>query len=464
MAVLFKGPLDFLKILLDLQDSIVQRFHEGNSKETQTVGTKSSNVILHMNPHGISAYYHTIITSYVSLEQYGFCDSHLLVLNSFVTPVSFDISCFNQGIHVPYHGGASATDNTIQINGSRFDKNLTCQAVYREPVHLWDKATGKFTDFNTSFPFAIDSHVEFLPGDGLSFFLVPNGSNILPGPNDGPLDLTKNQTVALEIVDLPNYWDPSMQPVGINNKSVRVVKYVRCFISDTKRASVSIIFSSSTELLCIFLIHDAYPDFSGNSTLCRVVDLRAYLPEWVIVGFSAVVRESESVQIHSIYSWQFYSSLKVVEAEKTGAGSLGGLPSSSIAGCKKRRKLNLAAKSAIAGCVLIGGACFLIGGYILLRLRSHKKTDRGRQNNVVADDNVVMDSPTDDELEKGTGPKRFSYSELENATNGFADEGKLGQGGFGDVYRGVLSDLNLHVAVKRISKNPDKEEKSTSRR
>lgn len=234
-------------------------------------------------------------------------------------------------------------------------------------MHLWDKATGKFTDFNTSFSFAVDSHVEFLPGDGLSFFLVPNGSDILPGPNDGPLNLTKNQTVALEIVDLPNYWDPSMQPVGINNKSVRVVKYVRCFISDTKRASVSIIFSASTELLCIFLIHDAYPDFSGNSTLCRVVDLRAYLPEWVIVGFSAVVRESESVQIHSIYSWQFYSSLKVVEAEKTGAGSLGGLPSSSIAGCKKRRKLNLAAKSAIAGCVLIGGACFLIGGYILLR-------------------------------------------------------------------------------------------------
>ncbi|RVX23447.1 Seed lectin [Vitis vinifera] len=348
MAVLFKGPLDFLKILLDLQDSIVQRFHEGNSKETQTVGTKS---------------------------------------------ISFDISCFNQGIHVPYHGGASATDNTIQINGSRFDKNLTCQAVYREPVHLWDKATGKFTDFNTSFSFAVDSHVEFLPGDGLSFFLVPNGSDILPGPNDGPLNLTKNQTVALEIVDLPNYWDPSMQPVGINNKSVRVVKYVRCFISDTKRAM-------------------------ETRPFCRVVDLRAYLPEWVIVGFSAVVRESESVQIHSIYSWQFYSSLKVVEAEKTGAGSLGGLPSSSIAGCKKRRKLNLAAKSAIAGCVLIGGACFLIGGYILLRLRSHKKTDRGRQNNVVADDNVVMDSPTDDELEKGTGPKRFSYSELENATVG----------------------------------------------
>ncbi|XP_057991348.1 L-type lectin-domain containing receptor kinase IX.1-like [Hevea brasiliensis] len=56
----------------------------------------------------------------------------------------------------------------------------------------------------------------------------------------------------------------------------------------------------------------------------------------------------------------------------------------------------------------------------------------------------------DHEFEQGIGPKRFSYQQLVQATNNFAEEGKLGQGGFGGVYRGYLS--NLSVAVKRVSK------------
>jgi serine/threonine protein kinase len=34
----------------------------------------------------------------------------------------------------------------------------------------------------------------------------------------------------------------------------------------------------------------------------------------------------------------------------------------------------------------------------------------------------------------------------------FNDEEKLGQGGFGGVYRGFLRDSNSFVAVKRVSK------------
>ncbi|PUZ67845.1 hypothetical protein GQ55_3G466500 [Panicum hallii var. hallii] len=58
-------------------------------------------------------------------------------------------------------------------------------------------------------------------------------------------------------------------------------------------------------------------------------------------------------------------------------------------------------------------------------------------------------------LEQGTGvtgPRRFSYDELAAATNNFSDDRKLGQGGFGSVYRGFLEDLNLHMAIKRVSK------------
>jgi serine/threonine protein kinase len=62
------------------------------------------------------------------------------------------------------------------------------------------------------------------------------------------------------------------------------------------------------------------------------------------------------------------------------------------------------------------------------------------------------DPAMEDDFEKGTGPKRFRYGELAIATDNFSDENKLGEGGFGSVYRGHLKDMNLDVAIKRVSK------------
>ncbi len=45
----------------------------------------------------------------------------------------------------------------------------------------------------------------------------------------------------------------------------------------------------------------------------------------------------------------------------------------------------------------------------------------------------------------------FSLKELEKATNGFADDQKLGVGGFGTVYKGTM-ESGLIVAVKRTNK------------
>ncbi|KAK9938011.1 hypothetical protein M0R45_014773 [Rubus argutus] len=51
------------------------------------------------------------------------------------------------------------------------------------------------------------------------------------------------------------------------------------------------------------------------------------------------------------------------------------------------------------------------------------------------------------------GPARkFSYNELAYATGNFAEGEKLGEGGFGGVYRGFIKDLNSYVAVKKISR------------
>ncbi|KAK3130973.1 hypothetical protein QOZ80_6BG0500410 [Eleusine coracana subsp. coracana] len=43
----------------------------------------------------------------------------------------------------------------------------------------------------------------------------------------------------------------------------------------------------------------------------------------------------------------------------------------------------------------------------------------------------------------------FSYKELHAATNGFSDENKLGEGGFGSVYWGKTTD-GLQIAVKKL--------------
>ncbi|KAJ0854249.1 putative protein kinase RLK-Pelle-L-LEC family [Helianthus annuus] len=57
-----------------------------------------------------------------------------------------------------------------------------------------------------------------------------------------------------------------------------------------------------------------------------------------------------------------------------------------------------------------------------------------------------------EDLEQGAGPKRFSYRDLALATNNFTDDLKLGEGGFGCVYRGFLTRERRLVAVKKISK------------
>ncbi|KAK4411833.1 putative LRR receptor-like serine/threonine-protein kinase [Sesamum angolense] len=47
------------------------------------------------------------------------------------------------------------------------------------------------------------------------------------------------------------------------------------------------------------------------------------------------------------------------------------------------------------------------------------------------------------------GPNIYSYKDLKAATNNFSEENKLGEGGFGDVYKATLKNGNI-IAVKKL--------------
>ncbi|KAK8695311.1 hypothetical protein V6N13_000477 [Hibiscus sabdariffa] len=53
--------------------------------------------------------------------------------------------------------------------------------------------------------------------------------------------------------------------------------------------------------------------------------------------------------------------------------------------------------------------------------------------------------------------RMFTYKELHTATNGFCDDNKLGEGGFGSVYWGKTSD-GLQIAVKKLKSMTSKAE------
>ncbi|XP_024318783.1 L-type lectin-domain containing receptor kinase IX.1 isoform X3 [Brachypodium distachyon] len=92
-----------------------------------------------------------------------------------------------------------------------------------------------------------------------------------------------------------------------------------------------------------------------------------------------------------------------------------------------------------------------MGPLLWFLLRRHQRLKRMSREQEV---DTFDDEPSlEYEFEQGTGPKRIRYGDLVMATKCFSEEEKLGEGGFGSVYKGFLKELKLEVAIKRVSKS-----------
>lgn len=349
---------------------------------------------------------------------------HALSLISTAGSLSFNFSTFGRDTpsKIDLQGDAFYNNPNISITKNQLGAPITSsagRAIFPEPLLLWDATTGELTDFVTHFSFVIDSFHQPVYGDGLAFFLSPYPSFIPDDSSGGHLGLIGNGTavfIAVEFDTYKNEWDDDDHHVGIDVNSVRssAVTTWNSSIKDGRTANVWVSYNSTTRNLTVFLTYKHNPVFSRNSTLSYAVDLREVLPETVAVGFSAAT--GLSTEIHNLLSWSFTSTLQPRK--------------------EKRIPLLLLLLGSVAGLIsVLGLAIWSCKNKICRKITEEKEEDR-----------------IDKELEGERGPKRFSSRELAAATREFSDEVKLGEGGFGAVYRGVLEETKKEVAIKRVAR------------
>ncbi|KAI5333158.1 hypothetical protein L3X38_023288 [Prunus dulcis] len=378
------------------------------------------------------------------------------------TSLNFNFSTFPNGINnLSFEGDAFVDGAFLRLTKSAADDGQdqsVGRATYSQPFLLRDNATGKLADFTTNFTFTINSLDKTLYADGLAFFLAPNGSalnrTIGRGGSLGlpTINPEKNEStnlypfVAVEFDIFQNavtsVQDPAGDHVGIDVNSVKskVTRAWNGSITQGRDNNAWIRYDSGSKNLSV-----TFTTYENGVWVRRyfdyMVDVNEILQGWVIVGFSAAT--GAMTALHKINSWSFNSTSLIDENAKNNT-PVAPEPTP-IVEPESGNGINI---GLVVGLV-VGGCVLLVGGFCLVWFIFWKKGGTGESSD--NDEDPMVNDPIDDEFEKGTGPKKFSYKILAQSTNDFDEGEKLGEGGFGGVYRGFVKDLNSYVAVKRVS-------------
>jgi hypothetical protein len=325
--------------------------------------------------------------------------------------------------------GETKFENAIELT-KKGSENSVGRASYLEPVAIWDEVSGELTSFTTTFSFQILPDPDRTGGDGMAFFLGHYPSEIPASSAGGSLGLFSSDTpnafgnsraVAVELDTFMDAdYDSSSNHIGIDVNSLISTAYTDTNLPGRNLTSgrvmtCQISYVNSTQRLAAELQ-------IGNASyrVDSVVDLRQQLPSIVAVGFSAAT--SVRSELHRVLAWSFESTLE-------GPRGPAAVPSPSSPFTKG---VTWKIVVAITGAEVTVIVLIVIAGYVCLRRRSGRKAN------------------TSYETTPANVARSFSYRELAEATHNFAEEQKLGEGGYACVYRGELATPRRSVAIKKF--------------
>ncbi|KAI8019155.1 putative L-type lectin-domain containing receptor kinase S.5 [Camellia lanceoleosa] len=320
--------------------------------------------------------------------------------------------------------------------------NQSGRVLLKQPFKLWkgpnnnSSSSDRVASFNSSFLINIYRINNTPAGEGLAFVLVPdtnlpnNSSGQYLGLTNSTTDgLASNRLIAVEFDTFKQDYDPDDNHVGLNINSVESKKAeslkqsgIQLSPTGAKFYNVWVEYDGVKKTIQVYIIEQPEkdgatpprPDSRGVEEalhLSRVLDQNSYF------GFSAST--GNTIELNCVLRWNL-----TVEYFSDDNGPLikillgVGLPVVAVA---------------VAAAVAVAYYC--------------RRKKRSMPINILG---ALKSLP-------GT-PREFEFKDLKKATNNFDEKNKLGQGGYGVVYKGLLQNEDLEVAVKRFSRGDLKDQ------
>ncbi|XP_042509445.1 probable L-type lectin-domain containing receptor kinase S.5 [Macadamia integrifolia] len=347
-------------------------------------------------------------------------------------------------------GDASINKEALQLtpdtsNGAFNLSNKSGRVMILEPFKLWEESSAtsspsqnmssknssanldSVASFNSTFLINIYKLRNQSVGEGFAFLIAPDLN--MPSASFGQwLGLTNatldgnssNKIVAIELDTLKQDFDPDGNHMGLNINSVKSNKTVplsefgiEIAPDNPKNYSVWVQYNGKAKLMEVYMADEGLPK-PRSPILSEKINLKDYVNQYSYMGFSAST--GTLTQLNCVLRWEL---------------SVEALP----------RKRDLKLWKMVVG--VVGLALF---GVVVVGMVYYLNKRR-----------VVKNPKILGALKSLPGMSReFRFRDLKKATNNFSEKMKLGQGGYGVVYKGVLPQENIEVAVKKFSRDNKK--------